>query len=50
MKHPPLHLGHDLTGIPFIPVPVEVLGHGAKLDDQVIREVFGLDLATLLAP
>ena len=34
-KHPPLHLGHDLAGAPLIPVPVEVLGHGTELDDQV---------------
>jgi hypothetical protein len=25
MKHLPLHLGHDLAGVAFVPVPVEVL-------------------------
>ena len=50
MKHLPLHLGDDLTGIPLVPVPVEVLGHGAELDDQVVRKVLGLDLAALFPP
>ena len=50
MKHLPLHLGDDLTGIPLVPVPVEVLGHGAELDDQVVREVLGFDLAALFPP
>ena len=50
MKHLPLHLGHDLAGVALVPVPVEVLGHGAELDDQVVGQVFGLDLAALLPP
>ena len=50
MKHLPLHLGDDLAGIAFVPVPVEMLGHGAELDDQVVREVLGLDLAALFPP
>ena len=50
MKHLALHLGDDLAGIAFVPVPVEVLGHGAELDDQVIREVLRLDLAALFPP
>ena len=40
----------DLAGIALVPVPVEVLGHGAELDDQVAREVLGLELAALLPP
>jgi hypothetical protein len=28
----------------------KMLGHGADLDDQVIREVLGLDLAAFLPP
>ena len=50
MKHLPLHLGDDLAGVALVPVPVEVLGHGAELDDQVVREVLGLDLAALFPP
>ena len=50
MKHLPLHLDDDLAGVAFVPVPVEVLGHGAELDDQVVREVFRLDLAALFPP
>src|SRR3954451_20245020 len=33
----------------YVPV-VEVLGYGAELDDQVVGEVLGLDLAPLLPP
>ena len=50
MKDLPLHLGHDLAGVAFVPVPVEMLGHGAELDDQVAGQVLGLDLAALLPP
>ena len=50
VKHLPLHLGDDLAGIALVPVPVEVLGHGAELDDQVVRQVLGLDLAALFPP
>ena len=48
--HLALHLGHDLAGVALVPVPVEVFGHGAELDDQVVGEIFGLDLASLFAP
>ena len=50
MKHLALHLGDDLAGVAFVPVPVEMLGHGAELDDQVARQVLGLDLAALFPP
>ena len=50
MKHLALHLGDDLAGIALVPVPVEVLGHGAELDDQVVRQVLRLDLAALFPP
>ena len=50
MKHLPLHVVDDLAGVALVPVPVEVLGHGAELDDQVAGEVFRLDLAALLPP
>ena len=50
MENLPLHLGDGLTSIPLVPVPIEVFGHGAKLDDQVVGQVFRLDLAALLPP
>ena len=50
MKNPPLHLGDDLAGIALVPVPVELLGHGAELDNKVAREVLRLDFAALLPP
>ena len=39
-----------MTGVALVPAPVEVLGHGAELDNQVAGEVFRLDFAALLAP
>src|SRR6516165_1708986 len=46
----PLDVVDDLPGIALEPVAVEGLGHDPELDDEVAREVFGLDLAPLLAP
>src|SRR5213595_1310533 len=40
MEYLALHLRDDLAGIAFIPVPVEVFGHGAELYDQVVGKVF----------
>ena len=45
-----LHVRNDLTGIGLVPAPVQVLGHGPKLDDEVAGEVLRLGLAALLAP
>ena len=39
-----------LPSVTFVPAPVEVLGHGARLNDQVVREVYRLDLATGAVP
>ena len=50
MENLPLHLGHGLAGIAFVPAPVEVFGDRAELDDQVAGQVLRLDLAALLAP
>jgi hypothetical protein len=40
----------DMARVEFVPPPIEVFGHGAKLDDEVTRQVLGFDLATLLPP
>ena len=50
MKDLPLHFTDRLSGLPFVPVPVEMLGHGAELDYEVAAEVFGLDFASLFPP
>jgi hypothetical protein len=50
MKDLPLYVRDHLAGIPLVPLPVEGLGDAAELDDQVARQVLGLDLASLLAP
>jgi hypothetical protein len=43
-------LRRPTSGVAFAPVPVQVLGGEAQLDDEVSREVLGPDLAPLLLP
>jgi hypothetical protein len=43
-------LGDHLTRVAFEPLPIEVLGHDAELDDQVAGEVLQLDFTPFLAP
>ena len=47
---PPLHVLDRVAGIALVPAPVEVLGDGAELDDQVVGQILRLDLAALLPP
>jgi hypothetical protein len=37
MKYLPLYLGDDMAGVLFVPAPVQWLGHGPELDQQVTR-------------
>ena len=46
----PLHVLDGLAGVTLIPAPVEILGDGAELDNQVGRKVLRLDFAALLPP
>jgi hypothetical protein len=50
MLHPPLDVLDRLASVSLVPTPVEVLGHGAKLDDKVVGKILRLDLAALLLP
>ena len=50
MLQPPLHVLDGKAGVALIPAPVEVLGDRPKLHDQIIGEIFRLDLAALLPP
>jgi len=50
MLEPSLYILNGLSGVAFVPTPVEVLGDRAKLDDQTIGEIFGLRLSPLLPP
>jgi hypothetical protein len=34
---PPLNVGDRLTGIPFVPVPIEGFGHDPELNDEIAR-------------
>ena len=57
-RHPPEHrvpqpmldAFDGLPGVALVPVPVEVLGHEAELDDEVAGQVLRLGLAALLPP
>ena len=46
----PLYAPNGVAGAALIPLPIEVLGDHAELDQEVTGEVLGLDLATLLLP
>jgi hypothetical protein len=48
--NPPLHILNGVPGVALIPAPVEFFGNGTQLDNEIIREVLGHDLAALLAP
>jgi hypothetical protein len=39
-----------LSGIGLVPASVQVLGHKAKLDDEIAREVLWLDLTSFFLP
>jgi hypothetical protein len=39
-----------LPVLAFVPLPIEVLGHQAELDDEVGREVFRSNLPPFLLP
>ena len=45
-----LNIGKDLPGIRFVPAPVQVFGHQAKLNDEIAGEVFWLDFPAFFPP
>jgi hypothetical protein len=50
MLNLPLHVLDGAAGIAFVPASIEILRHGAKLDDQDVGEILRLNLAALLPP
>ena len=50
MLHPPLDVLDGVAGVSLVPVPIEVLGHGPELDDEVAGEVLRVDLPPLFPP
>jgi hypothetical protein len=50
MKYLPLHLSDGMAGVLLVPMPVQVLGHSAKLDHEVAGQVFGFGLAPFFLP
>src|SRR5262249_30866148 len=47
---PSLDVLDGLAGVALEPVPIEVLGHPAELDDQVAGEILRFDFAPFLLP
>ena len=45
-----LHIRDDLTGIGLVPAPIQLLGNGPKLDDEVAGEILWLGLTALFTP
>jgi hypothetical protein len=45
--NPALDVANGASGVPLIPGPVQRLGGGAELDEQVVAEVRGFGLAAL---
>src|ERR1700686_5092275 len=50
MSDSPLDIDDDLPRIEFVRAPVQVLGDGPKLDDEIAGQILRLDLASFLPP
>jgi hypothetical protein len=50
MENLPLHLSDDVAGVPLVPAPVQMLGHGAELDQKLAGQIFRLDFAPFFLP
>jgi hypothetical protein len=48
--NPLLHILNRPPRVSFEPPAIEGLGYQPKLDDQIARQVFGLDFAAFLPP
>jgi hypothetical protein len=45
-----LHVIDRIAGVAFVPGPVQLLGDGAKLDNEVLAQVCWFSLTPLLTP
>jgi hypothetical protein len=50
MLNPTLDVLDGLAGITFVPLPIEVFGHAAELDNQITGQVLRFGFAALLPP
>ncbi len=50
VKYLPLGVRDDLPGILLVPVPVEMLGDGAGLDEELTLQIVGFEFAALRPP
>ena len=50
MVNSPLDIVDGVSGAAFIPVAIQVFSDAAQLDNELVTEVLGFDLAALLMP
>jgi hypothetical protein len=50
MLQAPLDVHNEVAGLALIPPPIKVFSDGAKLNDQIVGEVFRFNFAALLPP
>jgi hypothetical protein len=50
MLDAPLHVLDGVARLALVPAPVEIFGDGAELNYQIVRQVFGFNLAAFLSP
>jgi hypothetical protein len=45
-----LHVIDRIAGVAFVPGPVQLLGDGAELNNEILAEVLRLDFSSLFPP
>jgi hypothetical protein len=50
MQDEVLDVSDDVSRVGLIPTAIEVFCHQSELDDEVVGQVLGLDLAALFSP
>jgi hypothetical protein len=50
MLNPPLDVFDGLASITFVPLPIEVFGRTAELDNQIAGQILRFGFASLLPP
>jgi hypothetical protein len=50
MPHEPLHVANGFAGIALVPGAIKFFGCLSELHEQILRQIYGCDLAALLAP
>jgi hypothetical protein len=50
MESPSLDVRDEMASVLLVPKPIQLLRHGAKLNDEVAGQILGLDVATFFLP